>query len=515
MQNLDLSLAPTPLWERSLGVVTSSAEQEEEGCSTQDGRRVQKLTTSHSELAKHKATEERTSLLPLEQSSHNNPDNGYPNLYFGAAAENSFSVNSCFSPLQPVHRSYSVTQKELSPRRLTRSMSSSAWEDLPFSESLTEFLHKQDKDFEVLGDIKASLNVKNEKQTARTYLESPNPAVRLTSARQRNTPVRTSRSFILSDISNTPAPGGGDRQDLSAQEHNGPEDKRVYSHECISENAKSFLSWEEKEEQLEGDSYNCSADLFSDSLRCSRNNENTDAESVRSPAGMCLPEQQHPRDESRTQFTPQKQHLRISRCCKRDGLSLHGAEHLDFVPSSQSTPVVKLSVVTQSINTSHRNTTGEFSEQMLAWSRRSASGRRFRKAEKPKKQLQAGQDESTRTVPYEPDSRVRHVCDAEDEEGIVAPTPDGKTQRAASRRRRGTASVSSDLIRKTYQRKGVDYQSLFLDQTATSPRHEAQTANSKTETVDEASRDGFCNASNDSNQSCDWSRDLFSDSVAS
>ncbi|XP_013880484.1 DNA damage-induced apoptosis suppressor protein [Austrofundulus limnaeus] len=452
-QNLDLSLTPTPPWEQSLGVVTSSAEQEEEeeGCSAQDGGHAENSKTPLCELEKHKVAEERTSLLRSEQSLNNSPFVGYPNLYFGATVGNSFSVNSCFSPFQPVRKRYSVPQKESSTSQLTRSVlsSSSAWEDLPFSESLTEFLHKQDNDFEALGEIKPSLNVQNEKQTARTYLESTNPAVRLTSARQRNTRVRRSRSFTLSDISNTPAPGGGDRPDPSIQEHDGPEDENVNSHERVSENDKSFSTREEKEEQLEEDSYNCSADLFSD--------ENTDAESVRSTARTCLSEQQRPRAESDTQLTPQKQ-LQISKCSKRDSLALHGAEHLDFVPPSQSTPVVKPSAVTRSLSASRRNVTGEISIKMLAWSRRSnrsASGRRFRKSEEHKNQLQGGQDESTRAADHERDSRVGHVtvCDLEDDEGVVAPTPDGKTQRAASRRRRRTASSSSDLglIRKTYR----------------------------------------------------------------
>ncbi|XP_017274262.1 uncharacterized protein ddias [Kryptolebias marmoratus] len=516
------SLTPTPLWEQSLGVVTSSAEQEEEeeGCSTQDrgeddSKQTEKSTTSHPELDKHKVTEERTSPLPSEKSFYSTPSfTGYPNLCLGPIVGNRLRLNTTFSPFQAVHKSYSLTQKEVSISQHTRSISSSssAWEDLPLSESLTEFLDKCNKDCEVLSEIKY------EKQTARTNLEIPKPAVGLTFACQKTTQIRTSHSSILSDISNTPA-------------HNRPEDKNNYPHECNPEDEEAFLSFKE-EEQLAEDSYNYSADLFSNS----RHAESTEAESVRSTTStsplFSKTEQQSPSDENVMQLTPHQQKPQISRCNKRDSLNSHGTEYFDFVPPSQSTPIVKLSVVTQPRNTSHTNVTDEASEEMLMWSRRpnrcsnaSVLGRKC----KHKNWLQVGRDaqrhtlnhESTRTGNHEHDSRVSHatVCDFEEDEEIVAPTPVGKTQqRVASKRRQETENGSSDLglIRRACQRNGAGYKRLFLDQTPTSSHTcEAQTVNYESETADAESQDGSTqNVLDDANQSCDWSRDLFSDSVA-
>lgn len=511
--------------------MTSSAEQEEEGCSTQDrgddnSRQLENSTTSHPELEKHKVTEEGASLLPSEQSFCNSSSLiGYSNLSFGAVVGNGLGVKSCFSPVPPVCKSFSLIPEELSTSQHARSILSSslAWEDLPFSESLTEFLNK---DFEVVGEIKPS--VQSEKKTPGTHLEITNPAVKWTSACQRNARVRSGHPSILSDISNAPAPEGGDGLDLPDQEHNGPEGENVSRRECISESVKAFLSFEE-EEQLEENSYNCSADLFSNSLGNSRDGENTDAEPERSTTGKhwlsSKTAQQSPRDEDIAQLTPLR--LQISKCSKRDGSS-HGTEHFDFVPPSQSTPIVKLGVVTQSLSMSVSNRAGEFSKELLMRSRRShrrsnsfTPRRKFRKTDQ---WLQVGQDvkrstlnsESARTINYEQDSGVKRVtvCDSEDDDGVVAPTPVGKTLR----RRQETEGGSSDLglIRKANQRNGVDCQRLVQNQTLTSPHsREAQTVNYKTQTVDEGRRDGSNgNHLDDAHQSCDWSRDLFSDSAA-
>uniref|UniRef100_A0A1A7WHY0 Chromosome 11 open reading frame 82 n=1 Tax=Iconisemion striatum TaxID=60296 RepID=A0A1A7WHY0_9TELE len=486
------SLAPTSPWQQSLGVITSSAEQEED------------RTTSHpgqgGYLEKPKGTEEITSLLRLEHSLYNIPSFAdYPNSPFGKVVGNDLGV----------HKSCNLTPKEFSSKHHTGSFLSGSleWEDLPFSESLSEFLHEQNKDFENMQEKRQNSNLQSKKHTLRSCLEITNLAGGSTSACQRNTEKEASRSSVLLDISNTRV-AGEDSQDLAAREQQRPENKRPYSRDCNQEDDEAFLSFVKDDEHLEVDSYDCSADLFCDSLMNSLNRE-TNAESLRVTSPLNL-----------TPLTPHKLKRKASKGNSRRSLIL---QELDFVPPSQSTPIVKLCAVTQSPVASFTNLTSESSKDTLTWrtrssrcSEKSTPGRRFGISEKRKKLCQNRQkerlrrrgrsSESDRAVNHKSRVKDETVCSHEDDGGMVAPTPVGKQPR-----RRETENRSSDSTWKGSVGDGVDYKRLFMDETQkSSHRSQKRTINDETETV-KASLDGS-DVCDGENQMCDWSRDLFSDS---
>ncbi|XP_044054872.1 uncharacterized protein ddias isoform X2 [Siniperca chuatsi] len=394
-QHKDCPLTPTPPWEQSLGLVTSSAEQEE-GCSTQDSgdensRQTDNNKTPHHArrgcLENHKVTEETvlSPLLSLECSSYNSPSFAkYPYSSLEKAVGNTPIPKSWFSPSPPVHNCSKA--KGFSTRQFTTTCLSSslAWEDLPFSESLTDFLCEEKKHFDIVGETEPHISVQNQKETARNYLEissqDKNLSIKSTSVCQSNTQITNSHSQILLNITNTPALNKGDTCDLSEQKCKssvGCVDKsqarNICFHECNQEDEKaSSLFFENEEEQLEGDTYNCSADLFSSSLMIDMNTNplNMHAETVRMTIEACpllsKPDKQHRRSEKCNvpHSTPDKQKLKHNKCINRDSLIPPGTQDLDFIPPSQSTPIVKVDVVSGSPASTYRTLTlEEFSSQ--------------------------------------------------------------------------------------------------------------------------------------------------------
>lgn len=123
-QHEDCTLTPTPPWQQSLGLVTSSAEQEE-GYSTQD-----KTPHVHHHvrgcLENHKATEERTLLSPLslEHRTYSSPSFAkYPHTSIEKAVEKTPILTTWFSPTQPGHKRdlpLSYKAKWFSTRQLTK-----------------------------------------------------------------------------------------------------------------------------------------------------------------------------------------------------------------------------------------------------------------------------------------------------------------------------------------------------------------------------------------------------------
>uniref|UniRef100_A0A1A8J0F5 Chromosome 11 open reading frame 82 n=1 Tax=Nothobranchius kuhntae TaxID=321403 RepID=A0A1A8J0F5_NOTKU len=487
------SLAPTSPWQQSLGVITSSAEQEED--SKEDRTAPRPEQEGH--LEKLKGTEEVTSLLLLEHSLYNNPSfPDYPNSSFGKVVGNDLSD----------HKSCSLTPKECSSRHHTGSFLSGSleWEDLPFSESLSKFLHEQTKDFENLEEKRPNLNLLSEKRTSRSCLDITNLAAVSTSACQRNTEKTASRSSVLLDISNTPAAGGGSR-DLAAREHERPENKRLCSHGCNQEDDKAFLSFVKEDEQLEEESYNCSADLFGNSLMDDRE---THAESPRATSPLNL-----------TPLTPLK--------LKQKGNSRRSLvlQELDFVPPSQSTPIVKLSAATRSPVASFTNLTSESSKNTLtrrrfsSRSKKSTPGRRLGISDDRKKlcqnwqeerlQRRAGSSESARAVNHKSRVKDETVCSHEDDGEMVAPTPVGKQPRCQEMVNGGS---DLDSTWKRIVEDGVSYKTRFMDETQKSSHtSQKKTINDESGTDDEASLDGPNVVCDGENQTCDWSRDLFSD----
>ncbi|XP_074468382.1 uncharacterized protein ddias [Sebastes fasciatus] len=593
----DSAITPTPPWQQSLGLITSSAEQEE-GRSIQDSgdensrQTDDNKTPPHAQrgyLEKHKVTEERalSPLLSLECSTSSSPSFAkYPRSSIGKALGNMPTINTWFSPPPAGHNS----SKAKGFSNTTFLSSSLAWEDLPFSESLTEFLCEENNDFDIVGETEPLLNVQNQKETARNNLEissqDKNVSHKSTSVCQSNRQITDSHSQILLDIANTPGPNGGDSQVYKNPVGcaNKSQARNICSHECNQEDEKaSSLSFEnEEEEQLEGDTYNCSADLFSSSLviDMSANKLNTHAETVKlttmgAHSLLSKPDKPHRRSEMNTQSTPHKQKLKSKRCVNRDSLILTGTQDIDFIPPSQSTPIVKVAVVKGSPASSYRNlTSAEFSSQPdgqdscafyrnlpeldsnktansttsslcklnrvsanqlsqcgresakenLGWSttsrrhsHRFTPERRFWKPDKHKKLSVQRGALNTGSTGRVSDCDVT-VCDYEDNEVMVPPTPAAETRlRVKLRRRMLTGNSSSTLgySREGRQADGVNCKRPLLDQTLTSSqRGPAQTGNCDSETVDEGSLDvSHCNLVDDENEACDWSRDLFSDSI--
>lgn len=599
-QYKDSTLTPTPPWQQSLGLVTSSAEQEE-GCGTQDSQDEDSRQTddnnktpNHTQTAyleNHKVTEETvlSPLLSLECSSYSSPSFAkYPYSYTEKVVGNTPILNTWFSPSPLGHKS----SKAKRPDKLTKTFLSSslAWEDMIFSESLTEFLCEENKDFDIASETEPRLNVQNRKEMAINNLEirlrDKNLATESTSVCQGNTQATDSHSWILLDITNTPAPNGGDRHDLSHHVCKSPvgrvnksQARNICSHECNQGDEKaSFQSFENEEEQLEGDTYNCSADLFSSSPLIDFNT-NTRAETVRLTTEarplLSKPDKQPLRSEMANvpHSTPDKQKLKSNKCINRDSLIPAGTQDLDFIPNSQSTPIA---VVTGSSSSSDRTlTSGKFSSQPdrrdcfyrnlpeldnktpttttsslgksncvranqlsqcgreptkenLVWSTTSSRHshrftpkRRFWKQYKPQNHLLAQQHLGVQGGALNTGStgRINHncdssgcdvtVCDNEENEVIIVP-PTPKTGLSGKlRRRRQTGNSSSHFVYtwEGQQRDGVNCKRTLLDQTLTSSqRGQSQTGHCDSETVDKGSLD-------DENEACDWSRDLFSDSI--
>ncbi|TKS69908.1 DNA damage-induced apoptosis suppressor protein [Collichthys lucidus] len=333
-QYQDCTLTPTPPWQQSLGLVTSSAEQEE-GCSTQDSGDENNTQTDNfrtprhaqkGRLEDHKVTEETvlSPLLSLECRSYSNPSfSRYPHSPMEKAVRNTPIPNTCFSPSPPGHN----ISRRFSPRQLTETFlpSSLAWDDLPFSESLTEFLCEENRNFDIVSEIEPRLNVQNQKETTRNNLkmrsQDEDLSTESTSDCQSNTQIKHGESQILLDITNTPALN--DRQDLSEQPCKNPaecknksQDRYLCSFKCHQENNKAIdLPFENEEEQLEEDTYNCSADLFGSSfmIDMNPNTPNMHAEATRMTTGACpvlsKPDRCHLRSEKTydPNSTPDKQ----------------------------------------------------------------------------------------------------------------------------------------------------------------------------------------------------------------
>lgn len=600
-QHQDCTLTPTPPWEQSLGLVTSSAEQDE-GCSTQEGDENSRQTgyskTPHCALRSwrqnHKFTEE-TTLSPL--LSHNSLSfSTYSDLSTEKSIVNTPTLHTWFSPSQSVKKGLrlSCNTKEFSSTQLTKtfSCSSLAWDDLPFSESLTEFLCEKDN----ATQTEPHRNVQNLKETARNNVENESQG------KKHNTHITVSQSRLLADITNTSLPNnGGDRHDLSDSVCKNPVGcvkKGKARTNCASECNQhdvvvSSLSFENEEEQLEGDAYNCSADLFSSSLVIDMNtttlNTNTDTVRIASegPALLSNPDKQYLRSEKTDvpHSTPDIQKLKSNKCINRDNLIPPVPQDLDFIPPSQSTPNVKLTVVSGSPASSRFfSTLGEFGLQLdsqdlcayhgnlselgrkntakitsslcklstvsanqlplcdrettkenLVWGKTSRRSHRFtpeRRFWKPDKHQQYLPAQQCRRVQREapnlgPNERISHKCDSsvcdvtmcDYEDNEVPPTPAAKTRHGMKlRRRRLTDDSSSSNFDSTCEGQkgdGVNCKRTLLHPTLTSlQRSVAQTLNCGSEVICGGNLDGPNGyLLNDENQACDWSRDLFSDSL--
>lgn len=226
-------------------------------------------------------------------------------------------------PWSPRHTS---PAKGLSTKDLTEPSTSSsvAWDDLPFSESLMEFLcEKQGCDV-----TEPEENAHNKKDTPRIT-----PQEHIFSI--HSSPASASDHLrVLMDITNTPGVKEADGRGFS---------KLVGKSHVTSVNACSYGCNEEKEEHFEEEFYNCSADLFSNSVPVNTVT-GTPNRMVRSiTKTRLLLSDKRPTSVTMTVsgVTPSKHKLTQKRNDNKDSLLPPDTPQLDFIPLSQSTPVMR------------------------------------------------------------------------------------------------------------------------------------------------------------------------------
>lgn len=500
-------------------------------------------------------------------------------------------ILNSWSSLSPPGRT--TKEKWFSPEQPTEAslQSSVAWEDLPFSESLTEFLCEKNKDFDIVTETELHRNVKNPTEAPENNPEirSLDKNVSIQSLCVSQSKTADSFSQMLLEVTSAPALNGGDRHDFSHQECKNPvgstnksQAKNSGSYECKDGKA-ALLSFEsEEEEPLEGDAYNCSADLFSGSLLGDTitNPLNTQTQSVGTncPA-LSKPEKWHLGSEKTTidrELNSKK---------KRDSLIPPCTQDLEFIPPSQSTPIIKVkSRSSPSSNrsltlsdcgsqpgypdssASHRNLSGcvsyraakaplflcnvncvstnrlcqcgrEATKENLMWSTTSSRHsdrftpkRRLLKVERNKKHLLTQQHLrlKRRVQNTKPTGSINHrystshrdmtEYDLEDsKEVIVPPTPTAKTQKNVKHRIRKQTDYSGPSFGNTLEGQQGDRancERTELDQRLASLQQgHAKSGHSDSMNVFEGTQRDFERPCSDEGEACDWSKDLFSDSV--
>ncbi|XP_029001028.1 DNA damage-induced apoptosis suppressor protein [Betta splendens] len=490
-QHQDSSVAPTPPWQQSLGLVTSSAEQDE-SFSTHESRDENIRGTDYGKTPHH------TSLSCVEDRGFTAEATLSPRPYYNSSL---FSIHPDLSveksvvntPTQGKWLSASPSLKNDSLKKcpstqLTRTSDSLAWDDLPFSESLTEFLCEKDN----ASQTELHRNVQNVAETARHSLENVSHNRKLT----RQMTVRPSR--LLVDITNTSAPNhrhaGRGLSDEVCEQLKGRVE-RVCSSECGQRDG--LLGPLSFEEQLEGETYNCSADLFSNSLDTDTATICTQTEAVSAVAGgSTCKGTTHPDKLILRSELAHDLHLTPLRLkfTNPDRLDPESPHFLDFIPPSQSTPNVKL---TSGLRLPASRTLS------------SASGDATVKHTSP---LWKPSSVGANPMPlcgYKRKSSVRDVT-IRDHWDEVPPTPAARTQLSRKHRRRQLRDNQSRTVDSTCG--GPKGDGVHCKRTVLCPRlsflHRSMAGSGNSDN-EETLGDGCL--LDDESQSCDWSRDLFSD----
>lgn len=471
--------------------MTSSAEQE--GCNNhesvdEDSRQTDMFSTpepAHSRGPEKLRDTEESVLTPLPSVSP--PAAIYPGLSFPPAG----------------HISKGLSTQQLNETPLPNSI---VWEDFPFSESLSEFLSEENKEFDVISKTEQHRNVRDLLETPKNNLKvmsrERNLSSKSTLLSQRMTQITDRHSQTLLNITNTPAMIAGDHHQLSdhvcknpvGSVNTRPTKNLTYDENIQDDGKASLLSFEsEKEELFDGDSYNFSADLFSCSLM-SDVITNTHAETIK----RTFPVLSEPGQKS-----PSSKKL-------RDHLIPADTQDLDFVPPSQSTPIGKTAAVS------------DFSYRCSGFRRSFTPKRSFRKLGRHKNnqlvQQHSGiQMDSPRT------GRIRHQCDSgsfdvtvhDHEDGreiIVPPTPAAKTKQTAKSRTGTQANNRSVSLGVTSAKHRVTWKRVTSDQILLASH--SQTGNCETEAVSTGSQEeSIRHLLDDESHVCNLSRDLFSESV--
>lgn len=502
----DSTLSPTPPFQQSLGLVTSSAEQE--SCSNHESvgsRHTDTFSTpepAHSHVPENLRDREESVLMPLPSISP--PAANFPHLIIGRPVGNHSVVDSCLSLPPAGHISKSFSTEQLNETPLPNSI---AWESFPFSESLSEFLSEENKEFDVISKTEQHGNVRVLIETPKNNLKVMsrewNLSSKSTLLSQRRTQITDRHSQTLLNITNTPAMIAGDHHQLSGHAcknpvgsvNTRPAKSLAYDENIQDDGKASLLSFEsEKEELFDGDSYNFSADLFSSSLM-SGVITNTHAETIeRTFPVLSEPGQKSPNSKK-----------------VRNHLLPADTQDLDFVPPSQSTPIGKTAAVS------------DFSYRCSRFSGSFTPKRSFRKLVRHKNnqlvqprsgiQIDSPRTGSTGRICHQRDSGSFDVTvrDHEDSrEIIVPPTPAAKTKQTA-KSRTGTQTDNSSVSLGLAKHR-VLWKRVTLNQTLLASH--SQTGNSETETVSTGSQEeSIRHLLDDESHVCNLSRDLFSESV--
>ncbi|XP_077375937.1 uncharacterized protein ddias isoform X2 [Festucalex cinctus] len=356
-QHHDGSLTPTPPWQQSLGLVTSSAEQEEDGCTRDDNQ--------------SNAKEQRQNTF-------------FDTPPFSLCSPNRNVNSSILNHLRPSRVNYPQVSNCQVCRQSDDSLESCSlvWEDLPLSESLTAFLNEEEKNFR---------------------------------AHKNNLP----NEFIPVCTNNTKAPGNNPR--------------------TLADITNTSVLNEDSEEV-----YNCSLDMF----------------------GLSSVD---PHDADKQPLERQKCVKRAHETPSRD-MSTHSDYPLclDFIPSSQSTPIVRIRPSSSS------------SYPLSSTKHRYFSKRRFRKHHLAiQGRMLYGKPESECDVP---------LSQSEDKFVIVPPTfAELKVENGNSQEKTSSHAV---------QTKQCDAAGC-----------------SRNTQLDHTINEMAANGSLFKDEECNWSRDLFSDSI--
>ncbi|XP_037343862.2 DNA damage-induced apoptosis suppressor protein [Pungitius pungitius] len=219
----DGTLSPTPPWEQSLGLVTSSAEQEE-GCSLLSGgdgigRRTENQEARPCALRgcpkDREFKEEKAPSPPLSLGCSTPSCPSFSK--YEKDVENTSVLNTWISP--PLRGHNLSNEWGFSTRRPAHTVLSSslAWGDLPFSESLSEYLCEENNHLDIVVATEPHLNdLEISSQHSRFLCKS-------NSVFQSNTQMTDSQSQISLEITNKPVLNGGHRRDLPDQIYKTPQ----------------------------------------------------------------------------------------------------------------------------------------------------------------------------------------------------------------------------------------------------------------------------------------------------
>ncbi|XP_034044098.1 DNA damage-induced apoptosis suppressor protein [Thalassophryne amazonica] len=573
-QHQDYTLNPTPPWQQSLGLVTSSAEQDE-SCSALDrddkneGQTNNKSVSCHAEKTCLEDNND-TELIHFSLESFSDSNSSLTSSLMDKADSNTPLLTTWFSPsLSHERKPFPVTPiaKRLTSGHHSKTSLSGvlAWDDLPFSESLTEFLQEEDKLCERVHQTEPNLNVQTQSEAATNDLQiiksQNDKSMKSVSVHKSN---RRSQDMLFDK---TEAPAVSHERDLiqylsdqSNKEPFGCLKNSQASHLCFcgqEESHESLSSGKSSSDHVEEDVYDCSADLFSTSLDSDMNRKAPDQEetviqvhihrrtqTVNAETSQLLssPETDQgwcEKANTSSSATPEKglneklqdvTNVNSDKLTSVDMIHYSYSQSFDFIPSSQSTPIVKVAAFTPRNETStQKDSWTESAGANLVCSVTSSKysqtftpKRKFWKGNKYQCNLLACRKRAEPTGVHECDVTA---CDNDDTQLIVPPTTVKTQVRMKARMRKLAANQRCTLCftQEGQQEKKNSHKRTLLDKCSVSPRalaqtethvfcqmHGSETAECDNTTVNE----GNLGESNGHiSEACDCSRDLFSDSV--